>query len=187
MWDSTSFCGGLMWTGWQFESYRNLHFFNAGVNVKDCVVTWTDDGFVFNDDDLQGKELQRLWERTSKQNKHVVTLMSTPNAPADFSDYSGCWAAPPTTRIWSVSGPPINTVTCDGWNTWLNWMQWCWEVNPSLCTVGWPWHLKCLSKMYPLLKCNLLFHYNMCSYYNFYCWKSQYNFNLITKHVITSH
>lgn len=32
--------------------HLNLHFFNAGVNVKDCIVTWTDDGFVFNDDYL---------------------------------------------------------------------------------------------------------------------------------------
>lgn len=43
-----------MLTVW-FRPYRNLHFFNAGVNVKDCVVTWTDDGFVFNDDNLCGK------------------------------------------------------------------------------------------------------------------------------------
>lgn len=35
-----------------FRSYRNLHLLNAGVNVKHCVVTWTDDGFVFDDDDL---------------------------------------------------------------------------------------------------------------------------------------
>lgn len=42
------------------ESYRDLHLFNAGVNVKDCVVTWTDDRFVFNDDDLWGEEEQWL-------------------------------------------------------------------------------------------------------------------------------
>lgn len=36
--------------------YRDLHFFDAGVNVKDCVVTWTDDGFVFNDDNLWREE-----------------------------------------------------------------------------------------------------------------------------------
>lgn len=37
-------------------SYRNLHLLNAGVNVKDRVVTWTDDGFVFDDDDLWTEE-----------------------------------------------------------------------------------------------------------------------------------
>lgn len=45
-----------------------MHFFNAGVNVKNCVVTWTDDGFVFNDDDLRRKELHVLYEGTSTDN-----------------------------------------------------------------------------------------------------------------------
>lgn len=47
--------------------YRNLHFFNAGVNVEDCIVTWTDDGFVFNDDNLQRKEFR--WS-----GQHFITV-----------------------------------------------------------------------------------------------------------------
>lgn len=49
-------------------SYRNLHFFNAGVNVKDCVVTWTDDGFVFNDDDLR-KGITKVMRREIPRQK----------------------------------------------------------------------------------------------------------------------
>lgn len=37
------------------DSHRDLHFFNACMNVKNCVVTWTDDRFVFNDDNLWRK------------------------------------------------------------------------------------------------------------------------------------
>lgn len=54
----------------KFMLYRNLHFFDAGVNVKDCVVTWTDDGFVFDDDNLCGKEFEII---TTSKDKHLVT------------------------------------------------------------------------------------------------------------------
>lgn len=39
-----------------FKHYRNLHFFNAGVDMKNCVVTWADDWLVFNDDYLKMAE-----------------------------------------------------------------------------------------------------------------------------------
>lgn len=37
-------------------TYCNLHFFDAGVDVKDCIVTRTNDGFVLDDDDLKKKK-----------------------------------------------------------------------------------------------------------------------------------
>lgn len=62
----------------KFEFYRNLHFFNAGVNVKDCVVTWTDDGFVFNDDNLWGKDFQLQIVRTSKIQQTFYNFSASP-------------------------------------------------------------------------------------------------------------
>lgn len=42
-------------------AYRNLHLFNARVNVKDSIITWTDDGFVFNDDNLEREETEEFF------------------------------------------------------------------------------------------------------------------------------
>lgn len=59
----------------RFQSHLNLHFLNASVNMKDCIVTWTDDGFVFNDDNLCGTEEQ--WSK------------SHPEQLVTFCHYSG--------------------------------------------------------------------------------------------------
>ena len=37
-------------------TYCDLHLFNAGVDVEDCIVTRTNDWFVLNDDDLKYKK-----------------------------------------------------------------------------------------------------------------------------------
>jgi len=34
-------------------TYCDLHFFDAGVDVKDCIVTRTNDRFVLDDDNLK--------------------------------------------------------------------------------------------------------------------------------------
>lgn len=41
-------------------TYCNLHFFDAGVDVKDCIVTRTNDGFVLDDDDLKKKKKEHF-------------------------------------------------------------------------------------------------------------------------------
>lgn len=43
------------------ETYCDLNFFNAGVDVKNCVITGTNDGFVLDDDDLkQRKSIEKF-------------------------------------------------------------------------------------------------------------------------------
>ena len=85
------------------ESYCNLHFLNAGMNVKDCIVTWTDDGFVFNDDNLGRRDVAIRTEhiQTSLIRNACPLLMSDTEAPTAL-----CWdgVTDNSVRTWTPNG-----------------------------------------------------------------------------------
>lgn len=71
-----------------FKSYRNLHLLNAGVNVENSVVTRTDDGFVFDDDNLWREGGGRHQTQTNKcqtwtKLSHNIEICGGENLPPD--------------------------------------------------------------------------------------------------------